>query len=215
MSPTPTARIGLQDLKREVDAVLQIVHHPDAEVQQRDSERRHQFPTAVYRRIAKRQTSEKSPIPTSIQNSCIPSPASSSAFVRSPTSALDREVERPPEGQQPGDRLHPVGHERQRDEAAREQQLEDDVQREERPHARRPEAHEPERRLVERADQVGAPDRHREDRHLGGPQSNVGSKIKRQDDGDREVVDEPRDLPAGEAARCRSGSGAAGGEAAR
>ena len=66
MSPTATAR-SLQHLEREVDPVLQVVHHPDTQMQERDPKRRHQFPTAVYRRIAKRHTSENSPMPTSVR----------------------------------------------------------------------------------------------------------------------------------------------------
>ena len=38
----------LEQLQREVDAVLQVVHHPDPEVEQRHAERAsRQFPTAV------------------------------------------------------------------------------------------------------------------------------------------------------------------------
>ena len=37
----------LEHLEREVHAVLEVVHHPHAQVQQRDAQRRHQLPTAV------------------------------------------------------------------------------------------------------------------------------------------------------------------------
>ena len=46
-SPTVTAMSGLEDLEREVDPVLEVLHQPDAEMQQRDAKRGHQFPTAV------------------------------------------------------------------------------------------------------------------------------------------------------------------------
>ena len=37
----------LEHLEREVHAVLEVVHHPDAQMQEGDAQRRHQFPTAV------------------------------------------------------------------------------------------------------------------------------------------------------------------------
>ncbi len=67
----------LKHLKRKVDAVLELIHHADAEMQKRHANGVHPA-TAEYRRIAFRQAREKIRMPTQIQNTCIASPTSSS-----------------------------------------------------------------------------------------------------------------------------------------
>src|SRR5262245_56602809 len=111
---------------------------------------------------------------------------------------LDREVERPLEGKEARNLLHPVGHERHRDEAAREQELERHPEVEDRSAPGRPEAEHPERLLEHRPDEVRAPDRDREGHDLLRVRAQRRIEEERERDREGNPQHDHDDLPAGE-----------------
>ena len=118
----------------------------------------------------------KSARPTRIQSSWNARPRTSSASERSPTRLSIGKKNAHWNGQEPRDRLHPVRHQRERDEAAGEKQLECHLKVEDRRPARRPEAEHSEDRLEHRPQEVGTPDRNaRRRRSRAGRGSSVGS----------------------------------------
>ena len=210
---SPADQQRLEQLDEEVHAVLQLVHHADAEEQPGDAQRASSVP---HRRVppnGRPPDEVEDTSPTRIQNSCMPRPRSELAFGgrrRAPRSGSRTSTGTG--GSSPASAPSPASAAAAR--AGRRAAARREVELEERAAPAWSRSRPSRGRLLKRPDQVGAPDGDGEDRDLR-------PRVERRDGraasarGDRQPEQDHDELPAGEEGEVVVDADAAAAAAAR